>query len=96
MFTAQIWLCFILMMVCLLLITAANCQLIPRILLFNDPKYSAVTLSPDGNTVAFLAPNEVGFGTERKANNNGIKMSNAGNNKKKQLKNQSIFNFVRC
>jgi len=36
-----------------------SAQLIPRVLLFNDPKYSAVTLSPDGKTVAFLAPNEV-------------------------------------
>jgi len=43
----------------LILKQLTSAQLIPRVLLFNDPKYSAVTLSPDGKTVAFLAPNEV-------------------------------------
>uniref|UniRef100_A0A915DQE4 Uncharacterized protein n=1 Tax=Ditylenchus dipsaci TaxID=166011 RepID=A0A915DQE4_9BILA len=39
----------------------AEAQLIPRILLFNDPKYSSVSVSPDGFNVAFLAPNEFGI-----------------------------------
>ncbi|KAL3100240.1 hypothetical protein niasHT_026157 [Heterodera trifolii] len=39
----------------------STAQLIPRILLFNDPKYSAVTLSPDGQIIGFLAPNEYGI-----------------------------------
>lgn len=36
-------------------------EIIPRTLLFNDPKYSQVTISPDGHNVAFLAPNEFGI-----------------------------------
>uniref|UniRef100_A0A915DQD3 Prolyl endopeptidase n=1 Tax=Ditylenchus dipsaci TaxID=166011 RepID=A0A915DQD3_9BILA len=30
-------------------------------MLFNDPKYTAVTISPDGNTVGYLASNEYGI-----------------------------------
>ncbi|KAI1701197.1 prolyl oligopeptidase family domain-containing protein [Ditylenchus destructor] len=30
-------------------------------LLFNDPKYSAVSISPDGDVIAYLAPNELGI-----------------------------------
>ncbi|KAI1707818.1 prolyl oligopeptidase family domain-containing protein [Ditylenchus destructor] len=41
--------------------TKKSSDLIPRILLFNDPKYSQVTISPDGHNVAFLAPNEFGI-----------------------------------
>lgn len=42
------------------IISIVDSRLIPRLLLFNDPKYSSVTVSPDGTTVAFLAPNEFG------------------------------------
>ncbi|CAD5214390.1 unnamed protein product [Bursaphelenchus okinawaensis] len=41
--------------------TSVVTELISRELLFDDPKYSQVTLSPDGEDVAFLAPNEYGI-----------------------------------
>lgn len=37
-----------------------NAELLPRKLLFREPRYSAVSLSPDGQRVGFLAPNEHG------------------------------------
>lgn len=36
-------------------------ELISRSLLFSDPKYSEVKLSPDGRKVAFLAANSFGI-----------------------------------
>ncbi len=36
-------------------------QLIPREQLFGAAKYSQVSLSPDGHTLAYLAPNERGI-----------------------------------
>uniref|UniRef100_A0AC35GFW9 Peptidase S9 prolyl oligopeptidase catalytic domain-containing protein n=1 Tax=Panagrolaimus sp. PS1159 TaxID=55785 RepID=A0AC35GFW9_9BILA len=38
-----------------------NAQIIPRDQLFSDPKYSSVSLSPDGSIIAYLAPNEKGI-----------------------------------
>lgn len=45
----------------LLLTLSINSELIPRRLLFGEPRYSAVTLSPDGKRIGFLAPNEHGI-----------------------------------
>uniref|UniRef100_A0A914DNA8 Uncharacterized protein n=1 Tax=Acrobeloides nanus TaxID=290746 RepID=A0A914DNA8_9BILA len=42
----------------LFLAITALAELIPRDQLFNDPKYSGVSLSPDGHVLAYLAPNE--------------------------------------
>ena len=41
--------------------TIVNCELISRDMLFDDPKYSQVTISPDGEDIAYLAPNEYGI-----------------------------------
>ncbi|KAE9550696.1 hypothetical protein FO519_006097 [Halicephalobus sp. NKZ332] len=38
-----------------------HAELIPRDQLFGDPKYSSVSLSPDGSVIAYLAPNEKGI-----------------------------------
>src|SRR5690606_2156551 len=38
-----------------------SADLIPRDQLFSDPKYSSVSLSPDGSVIAYLAPNEKGI-----------------------------------
>lgn len=35
-------------------------QLIPRTFLFNAPKYSSVSISPNGKTIAYLAANNMG------------------------------------
>lgn len=45
----------------LLAVQLINAQLLPRTLLFGEPKYSAVSLSPDGRQIGFLAPNEYGI-----------------------------------
>jgi hypothetical protein len=45
----------------LLFFIQINAELIPRRLLFSEPKYSQVTISPDGRQIAFLAPNEQGI-----------------------------------
>lgn len=44
----------------ILLKRCADSQLIPRMFLFNNPKYSSVSVSPDGKNIAYLAAN--GFG----------------------------------
>jgi hypothetical protein len=38
-----------------------TCDLLTRSMLFDDAKYSQVTISPDGRLIAFLAPNEYGI-----------------------------------
>ena len=43
------------------LASSLNAQIIPREQLFSDPKYSSVSLSPDGSIIAYLAPNEKGI-----------------------------------
>lgn len=43
-----------------LVVTGALAELISREMLFDNPKYSKVTISPDGQDIAFLAPNEFG------------------------------------
>ncbi|KAK5970721.1 hypothetical protein GCK32_007975 [Trichostrongylus colubriformis] len=42
----------------LVLLPFVATTLIPRELLFSDPKYSAVSLSPDGKSFAYIAPDE--------------------------------------
>uniref|UniRef100_A0A7E4WBH5 Prolyl endopeptidase n=1 Tax=Panagrellus redivivus TaxID=6233 RepID=A0A7E4WBH5_PANRE len=44
-----------------LLLVGSTAEIIPRSLLFSDQKYSSVSLSPDGNVLAYLAPNEEGI-----------------------------------
>lgn len=39
---------------------AVSAEFIPRELLFSEPKYSAISLSPDGKVISFVAPNEKG------------------------------------
>ncbi|KAI6187832.1 Dipeptidyl peptidase family member 6 [Aphelenchoides besseyi] len=41
--------------------TQTASELISRETFFDDPKYSMVTISPDGKQIAFLAPNEFGI-----------------------------------
>ncbi|PAV62082.1 hypothetical protein WR25_07488 [Diploscapter pachys] len=45
----------------LLLLPAIKATVIPRDLLFSDPKYSSVALSPDGRFYAYIAPDEKGI-----------------------------------
>ncbi|CAI5445886.1 unnamed protein product [Caenorhabditis angaria] len=43
------------------ILAIANAEIIPRELLFEDPKYSSVSLSPDGRQVAYIAPDDNGI-----------------------------------
>lgn len=38
-----------------------QCEIISRKTLFDNPKYSLVTISPDGSQIAYLAPNDFGI-----------------------------------
>jgi hypothetical protein len=51
---------FFLTITLFLLCQTTRSELIPRQLLFGDPKYSQVSLSPDGKRIGFIAPNEYG------------------------------------
>ncbi|PIO53568.1 hypothetical protein TELCIR_25092, partial [Teladorsagia circumcincta] len=42
----------------LVLLPIAAATLIPRDVLFSDPKYSSVSLSPNGRFFAYIAPDE--------------------------------------
>ncbi|KAI6214454.1 hypothetical protein M3Y94_00270200 [Aphelenchoides besseyi] len=47
--------------VLILLTSKSVAELIPRRLLFGEPKHSAVSLSPNGSLIGFMAPNEQGI-----------------------------------
>ncbi|EPB67823.1 peptidase, S9A/B/C family, catalytic domain protein [Ancylostoma ceylanicum] len=46
------------MLLALFLIPLVSADLIPRELLFSDPKYSSISLSPNGRLFAYIAPDE--------------------------------------
>lgn len=47
------------LLICLCLISVT--ELIPRTFLFNNPKYSQISISPNGKTIAYLAANDIGI-----------------------------------
>lgn len=44
-----------------ILFNTCLCEIISRKTLFDNPKYSMVTISPDGTQIAYLAPNDFGI-----------------------------------
>lgn len=49
------------LLVSLLFAATTVCEVIPRDLIFSSPEYSEVSLSPDGNTVGYLAHDKNGI-----------------------------------
>ncbi|KAK6015048.1 hypothetical protein OSTOST_19535 [Ostertagia ostertagi] len=69
----------------LVLLPLAVATLIPREVLFSDPKYSSVSLSPDGRLVAYIAPDE------NKVKNVFVKCTNCEHTRQTGVENVIIY-----